>query len=96
LVPSADDVTGRCLGFIGEAQVECWAKLDQYQMERAVPWIPWLFQTETRRVSARVDTYSFDQLSGSDAQPVTGPSAGRCGFAMSQEYRRVPPTPSAP
>lgn len=66
-VPTADDAIDRCTGLIGGAQVECWAKLDQSLMETVVPWIPWMFQTETRLVSSRVVSYSFDQFANEPA-----------------------------
>lgn len=44
------------------ARDQCWAALDQYMMERVVPWVPYVFERYTRPVSPRVLHYSFDQL----------------------------------
>jgi hypothetical protein len=62
-VPSVDDRIGRCRGDVGEAGARCWAGLDLYLMQRVVPWVPLIFQTTTRALSARVVSFSFDQLS---------------------------------
>jgi hypothetical protein len=61
-LPSVDDRIDACLSEAPSAQVECWAALDQYMMERVVPWVPYVFERYTRTVSSSVVHYSFDQL----------------------------------
>ena len=62
-LPNVDDRIDACVAtFDSTAQVQCWATLDQYLMERVVPWVPLFFENYTRTVSPRVVNYSFDQL----------------------------------
>ena len=39
-VPSLDQRINACIALTGAAQFECWAEVDQYLMERVVPWVP--------------------------------------------------------
>jgi peptide/nickel transport system substrate-binding protein len=39
-VPSLDGPISACVGRTGASQFECWAQVDQYLMERVVPWVP--------------------------------------------------------
>ena len=61
-VPSVHAEIARCEPITGEEQTQCWAELDQLLMEKVVPWVPWLFERNTREVSARVRRFAFDPL----------------------------------
>lgn len=63
-VPSVDEQIDRCSALVGQAQVTCWADLDQYLMETVVPWVPLEFTTAVRTLSTRVVNFSFDQFTG--------------------------------
>ena len=65
-VPSADDRIEACIPQVGAERSECWARVDQYLTQEVVPWVPYLFESYTRTVSARVvaGSYSFDQSVG--------------------------------
>ena len=63
-VPGIDDRIRACSAVAGVAQQACWAQLDQFLMERVVPWVPFLFQSVTIFTSSRVARYSFDQATG--------------------------------
>jgi ABC-type transport system substrate-binding protein len=60
-VPSVDGRIHECLPLVGLAQVECWATLDQYLMEKVVPWVPFLLVHFAYTVSARVSNFTWDQ-----------------------------------
>jgi peptide/nickel transport system substrate-binding protein len=62
-VSSVDDRIDRCRRQPDSVGTRCWAQLDAYLMQQVVPWVPMIFQTTTRAVSARVVSFSFDQLS---------------------------------
>jgi peptide/nickel transport system substrate-binding protein len=66
-VPSIDDKIQECLPLVGIEQVQCWAEADQLLMEEVVPWVPYLSESYVRTVSDRVESYSFDQFTGSPA-----------------------------
>jgi ABC-type transport system substrate-binding protein len=76
-VPSVDDRIRQCVIVTGQVQAECWARLDQYLMEKVVPWAPFMFQTAVRLVSRRVTHYSMDEFTGLPAldQIALAPSA---------------------
>ena len=61
-VPSVDDRVARCETLVGQQQTECWALLDQYLMDKIVPWVPFFALTRSEVVSERVASYSFDQF----------------------------------
>lgn len=61
-VPSVDDRIAECAALAAGPQTRCWASLDQYLMERVVPWVPLAFESHVDLVPARVTRYSFDQL----------------------------------
>jgi peptide/nickel transport system substrate-binding protein len=63
-VPSVDEQIGQCLPLVGTSAFRCWAGLDQLLMEDIVPWVPYVFGTNTRVLSARVESFSFDQFTG--------------------------------
>jgi len=60
-VPSVDDRIRACQARIGHAQLECWTGLDQYLMEKVVPWVPFLAENHIQVIPARIVNYSFDQ-----------------------------------
>ena len=59
-VPSVDGRISECLPLLGLAQIECWATLDQYLMEKVVPWVPFLRIGYTMTFSARVRNFTLD------------------------------------
>jgi ABC-type transport system substrate-binding protein len=61
-VESVDSRIGECAALAAGPQTQCWASLDQYLMERVVPWVPLLFESHVDLVPARVARYAFDQL----------------------------------
>jgi peptide/nickel transport system substrate-binding protein len=66
-VPAVDDRIEGCLAATGQAQVRCWASLDQYVMTEVVPVVPLLFGTDVQTVSARVVNFSYDQFGNGPA-----------------------------
>jgi peptide/nickel transport system substrate-binding protein len=62
-VPTVDDRIDACLVELGEAQLRCWADLDQYLMENVVPWIPYQSDAHVQVVPSRILRYSYDQFS---------------------------------
>jgi hypothetical protein len=60
-VPNLDDRIGECLALVGAIQLQCWAQLDQYVMERVVPLVPYFSARTLKILSDRVDVASFDQ-----------------------------------
>jgi ABC-type transport system substrate-binding protein len=63
-VPSVDGRINECLPLVGLAQIECWATLDQYLMEKVVPWVPLLRVGYAYTVSARVRSFTWDEFAG--------------------------------
>jgi peptide/nickel transport system substrate-binding protein len=63
-VPSVDDRIDACVPLVGLAQIECWATLDQYLMEKVVPWVPLLRVGYAYTVSARVRNFTWGQFTG--------------------------------
>jgi hypothetical protein len=61
-VPSVDNRIGECAALVAGPQTQCWASLDQYLMERVVPWVPLVFESHVELIPARVARYAFDQL----------------------------------
>jgi ABC-type transport system substrate-binding protein len=61
-VPSVDSRIDECLPLVGLAQIECWATLDQYLMEKVVPWVPLLNVGFAYTVSDRVRNFTWDQF----------------------------------
>jgi peptide/nickel transport system substrate-binding protein len=61
-VPSVDDRIDACLIEVGEAQLRCWADLDQYLMEDVVPWVPYFSEAHVEVVPRRIVRYSYDQF----------------------------------
>jgi peptide/nickel transport system substrate-binding protein len=60
-VPSVDGRINECLQLLGLGQIECWATLDQYLMEKVVPWVPYLVVRYAYTVSARVRNFTWDE-----------------------------------
>jgi hypothetical protein len=60
-VPNVDGRIEQCAALLFEAQVRCWAELDQYLMEQVVPWVPLWAEQTGRIVSLRVAMFSLDQ-----------------------------------
>ena len=63
-VPNIDARLAACTPLVGTAQTECWAELDQYLTQEVVPWVPYIFESYVRTVSASVAHSSFDQSVG--------------------------------
>ena len=61
-VPNIDARIERCLPLVGRAQVECWAQVDQYLMEKVVPWVPYALHAHTYVLSDRIAHFSIDQF----------------------------------
>jgi peptide/nickel transport system substrate-binding protein len=61
-VPSVDANIRECLPLVGDAQTRCWAEADQQVMERVVPVVPYIVESNMTIVSSRVVSYSFDQF----------------------------------
>ncbi|HET9722222.1 MAG TPA: ABC transporter substrate-binding protein [Actinomycetota bacterium] len=64
-VPSVDERVDRCISMVGSEQLECWVGLDRYLMEQVAPVVPFMQERSARVVSARVESFSFDQFTGS-------------------------------
>ncbi len=66
-LPTVDDRIDACVAHEDAlTQMQCWATLDQYLMEKVVPWVPLFYESYIRTVSRRIVHYSFDQFA---AQP---------------------------
>jgi peptide/nickel transport system substrate-binding protein len=63
-VPSVDDRIARCMSMVGAEQLECWVGLDRYLMEDVVAAIPFVQPLSSHVVSARVESFSYDQFTG--------------------------------
>jgi hypothetical protein len=61
-VPSVDDRIDACQVQLGEAQLRCWADLDQYLIENVVPWVPYQSDLHVQVVPSRIARYSYDQF----------------------------------
>jgi peptide/nickel transport system substrate-binding protein len=63
-LPSVDSKMNECYSATGDARSQCWADLDKYLMETAVPWVPYLWATAITVVNPSVTHYEFDQFAG--------------------------------
>src|SRR5262249_16240431 len=63
-VPSVDGAIDQCRPLVGGTAVACWAELDEYLMEKVVPWIPLVYDQAVAVRSPRVLGYSVDQFTG--------------------------------
>lgn len=61
-VPNVDARVGDCVPRMGADQLRCWASLDQYLMERVVPWVPYSQDRNAALTSPRVIAYGYDEL----------------------------------
>ena len=61
-VPSIDGRIDGCVPLVGPAQVQCWADLDQYLMEKVVPWVPYLLVRGVQIVGPRVVHFTMAQF----------------------------------
>jgi ABC-type transport system substrate-binding protein len=61
-VPRVDDRIDACLVLLGEAQLRCWADLDQYLMQNVIPWVPYQSDSHVQVVPSRIVRYSYDQF----------------------------------
>lgn len=77
-IPSVDDRIGACQTAMGSDQPTCWAKLDQYMMEKVVPVVPILFPGIQTPFSTRVLHVTIDQWTAVPAldQVALVPDAG--------------------
>ncbi len=64
-VPSADEQIDACAAEpVGESRVQCWAELDAFLMEEAVPIIPWIQDQDVRIAGPRIVEYISDPAFG--------------------------------
>jgi ABC-type transport system substrate-binding protein len=66
-VPNLDPRMNDCSVRLGVDQVQCWAGFDQYLMEQVVPAVPLLTDTAPWTFSAKVASFSWDQVTGAPA-----------------------------
>jgi peptide/nickel transport system substrate-binding protein len=59
-VPSLDSRITACVALTGAAQFECWSEVDQYLMERVVPWVPIDVRQISWLTSPRVTRFRHD------------------------------------
>jgi peptide/nickel transport system substrate-binding protein len=59
-VPSVDGRIDRCRRTVGGAAAACLARLDQFLMERVVPWVPLVQLLTVQVIPRRVVAYSYD------------------------------------
>jgi peptide/nickel transport system substrate-binding protein len=59
-VPNVDARIEACIG--ASDQFGCWAAVDQYLMEQAVPWVPYAQDKYVAITSPRVVTYAYNEL----------------------------------
>jgi peptide/nickel transport system substrate-binding protein len=64
-IPSVDDKMGECVAKSADQVDPCFAELDSYLMDTAIPWAPWLWATNfTSTNLGTVTHYEFDQNAG--------------------------------
>jgi len=61
-VPSIDAKMAECVAKPADEVNPCFAELDTYLMETAVPWVPWVWANNWTSVNPTVSTYVFDQF----------------------------------
>ena len=66
-VPSADQKADECARLTDDARVQCWGEYDKFVMEEIVPWVPYIFATDTFITSERVQNYIYDSFAGQPA-----------------------------
>jgi peptide/nickel transport system substrate-binding protein len=63
-VPSVDARISACLPLVGDAQTQCWTVLDEYMVEKVAAVVPYISESYTELVPARLAHYSYDQSVG--------------------------------
>lgn len=63
-LPSVDEKMYECNVLSGDERTICWVELDQFLMEEAVPWVPYLAGKQVTIVADTVTQFEFDQFSG--------------------------------
>ncbi len=64
-IPSVDDKMDECVSAAQDQVDPCFAELDTYLMEKAVPWAPWIWATNFTSTNLNtVDHYEYDQFAG--------------------------------
>jgi hypothetical protein len=64
-IPSVDDKMDECVAKSADEVEGCFAELDTYLMDTAVPWAPWLWATAFTSTNLNsVTHYEFDQNAG--------------------------------
>jgi ABC-type transport system substrate-binding protein len=63
-MPSVDDKMAECVKKPADEVNACFAELDTYLMETAVPWAPWVWANNWTSVNPTVTKYVFDQNAG--------------------------------
>jgi peptide/nickel transport system substrate-binding protein len=64
-IPSVDDKMAQCVQGPADQANSCFAELDTYLMDTAVPWAPWLWSTNfTTTNNNTVTQYTYDQSAG--------------------------------
>lgn len=66
-VPNVDARVEDCVPRMGADQLRCWASLDQYLMERVVPWVPYSQDRNAALTSPRVVAYGYDELTNTSS-----------------------------
>lgn len=63
-LPSVDDKMATCVASPADQVNACFAELDKYLMETAVPWVPWSWAQNLVFTSPSVTQYAYDDFSG--------------------------------
>ena len=63
-IPSVDDKMAQCVALPADQVNGCFAELDKYLMETAVPWVPWSWAQNLVFTSPSVTQYAYDDFSG--------------------------------
>jgi peptide/nickel transport system substrate-binding protein len=63
-IPSVDAKMAECVASASDQVNACFADLDKYLMETAVPWVPWSWAQNLVFTSPTVTQYAYDDFSG--------------------------------
>jgi peptide/nickel transport system substrate-binding protein len=63
-VPSIDDQITKCVAEPASTQNDCFAAMDKYLMETAVPWVPWSWANNLVITSPSLTQYVYDTNAG--------------------------------
>src|SRR5207248_10246025 len=63
-IPSIDNQITKCVAESASAQSACYANMDKYLMETAVPWVPWSWGNNLVITSPSVTRYVYDTNAG--------------------------------